>query len=123
MAILTLVDGKKGAGDILVLVTSYDEPLSIAEILYINNCILDSEAMYYPISKGYSGKAYFLNAINELACGVPFERVLEKYGLKRKKSLKIIDKRKQKQSGNLPANRGGRAKISPWSSLNGERSH
>jgi len=52
MAILTLVDGKKGLGDILVLVTSYDEPLSIAEILFINNCILDSEAMYYPISKG-----------------------------------------------------------------------
>jgi len=123
MVVLTLVDGKKGEGDILVLVTSYDEPLSIAEILYINKCVLDSEAMYYPISEGYIGKAYFLNAINELACGVPFERVLEKYGLKRKKSLKIIDKRKQKQSGNLPANRGGRAKISPWSSLNGEISH
>jgi hypothetical protein len=123
MAILTLLDGKKGPGDILVLVRSYDEPLSIAEILYINNCILDSEAMYYPISKGYSGKAYFLNAINELACGVPFERVLEKYGLKRKKRLKIIDKRKQKQSGDLLADRGGRAKISPWSSLNSEKSH
>jgi hypothetical protein len=94
MALLTLVSGRKGQGDILVLVSSYNEPLSIAELLYLNKCIMDSEASYYPISEGYSGKAYFLNAINELACGVPFERVLEKYGLKRKKNLNIIDKRK-----------------------------
>lgn len=94
MAILTLVDGKKGPGDILVLVESYTEPLTFAEILYINKCVLDSEAMYYPISGGNIGKAMFLNAINELACGVPFDRVLEHYGLKRKKGLKIIDKRK-----------------------------
>jgi len=96
MAILTLVDGKKGPGDILVLVTSYEQPLSFAEILFINKCVLDSEHEYYPIAKGNIGKAMFLNAINELACGVPFERVLERYGLKRKaKSLKIVDKRKK----------------------------
>jgi len=95
MAILTLVDGKKGPGDILVLVTSYDQPLTFAEILFINKCVLDSEAIYYPISEGNIGKAMFLNAINELACGVPFEKVLERYGLKRKgKKLNIVDKRK-----------------------------
>jgi hypothetical protein len=97
MVILTLVDGKKGPGDILVLVTSYDSPLTFAEILYINKCVLDSEDIYYPISQGNIGKAMFLNAINELACGVPFERVLERYGLKRKTGLNVVDKRKKPQ--------------------------
>ena len=98
MAILTLVDGKKGPGDILVLVTSYESPLSFAELLFINKCVLDSESLYYPISQGNIGKAMFLNALNELACGVPFARVLERYGLNRKgKQLNIIDKRKNVQ--------------------------
>jgi hypothetical protein len=100
MAILTLVDGKKGPGDILVLVTSYDSPLTFAEILYINKCVLDSEDVYYPISAGNLGKAMFLDAINELACGVPFERVLGRYGLKRKTGLNIVDKRKKPKSPN-----------------------
>jgi hypothetical protein len=82
---------------------------------------LDSEAAYYPVQKGFIGKAMLLNALNEISQGVPFEKVLERYKLKRKKkSLNIIDKRKQKQSGNFLVNRGGRAKMSPWSSLNGE---
>ena len=123
MVLLTLVDGKKGPGDILVLVTAYNEPLSFGEWLFLGKCYLDSEDMYYPIREGFIGKAMLLNAINEISQGVPFEKVLERYKLKRKKkSLNIIDKRKQKQSGNLLANRGGRAKMSPWSSLNGERS-
>jgi hypothetical protein len=57
--------------------------------------------MYYPISRGNIGKAMFLNAINELACGVPFDRVLEHYGLKRKKGLKVIDKRKAADRASL----------------------
>ena len=95
MVLLTLVDGKKGPGDILVLLTAYNEPMSIAEVLFLVDCIMDSECMYYPISKGYSGKAYFLNAVVELACGVPFERVLDKYGLKGKKRPNVKDERKQ----------------------------
>jgi hypothetical protein len=95
MAILTLVDGKKGPGDIVVLITSYEQPLSFAEVLFINKCILDSEASYYPVCKGNLGKAMFLNAVNELACGVPFQKVLERYGLDRKRPLNIVDKRKE----------------------------
>jgi len=95
MAILRLVDGSKGPGDVLVLVTSYDQPLSFAEWLFLGKCYLDSEALYYPINEGYIGKAMLLNALNELSHGVPFERVLERYGLKRKgKHLNIMDKRK-----------------------------
>ena len=38
MVLLTLVDGKKGPGDILVLVTSYNEPMSIADVLFLLDC-------------------------------------------------------------------------------------
>jgi hypothetical protein len=97
MAILHLVDGRKGDNDILVLIEAYTEPLSLPELLFIIKCVLQSEDSYYPISEGKIGKAMFLNAVNELACGVPFNRVLERYGLNRKgKSLRIIDKRKRK---------------------------
>jgi hypothetical protein len=99
MAILTLIDGKKGFGDILVLVSAYNEPLSFGEWLFLGKCYLDSEAMYYPIQKGYIGKAMLINALNEVSQGVPLERVLERYKLKRKENgLKIIDKRKSKCS-------------------------
>lgn len=97
MAILKLVDGRKGPGDVLVLVTSYDEPLSFGEWLFIGKNYLDSEDSYYPIKDGFIGKAMLLNALNELACGVPFDKVLERYGLKRKAGLNIIDKRQSKQ--------------------------
>jgi hypothetical protein len=92
MVLLTLVRGKKGPKDIIVLVTSYNEPLSFAEWLFIGKCYLDSEASYYPVSEGYLGKAMLLNALNELAHGVSFEKVLERYKLNRKKKLNIIDK-------------------------------
>jgi hypothetical protein len=95
MVLLTLVNGKKGEGDILVLVTAYGEPLSFAEWLFIGKCYLDSEASYYPISQGFIGKAMLLNALNELSHGVDFNRVLERYGLGRKRKLNIVDKRKE----------------------------
>ncbi len=95
MVLLTLVDGKKGPDDILVLVTAYTEPLSFAEWLFIGKCYFDSEASYYPIQDGYIGKAMLMNALNEISHGVDFERVLERYKLKRKdRNLKVIDKRK-----------------------------
>jgi len=94
MAILTLVDGKKGVHDIVVLVTAYGEPLSLAEWLFIGKCYLESEASYYSVERGYLGKAYLLNALNEIAFGVPFEKVLERYKLPNK--LKVVDKRKRK---------------------------
>ena len=94
MVVLHLIDGKKGPYDVLVLVEAYTEPLSLPELLFIIKSVLDSEDSYYPVNGGRLGKAMFLSAIIELACGVPFERVLERYGLNRKKGLKIIDKRK-----------------------------
>ena len=96
MVCLTLVDGRKGVGDTLVLVTAYGEPLSFTELLFLAKHYFDSEASCYPIEEGYRGKAMLMNAINEIACGVPFDKVLEHYGLKRKgKKLNIVDKRKR----------------------------
>ena len=100
MVLLKLVEGRKGPNDILVLVTAYGEPLSFAEWLFIGKCYLDSEASYYPVSKGYIGKAMLLNALNELAHGVDFEKVLESYKLDRK--LNIIDKRKSVSNSEKP---------------------
>ena len=94
MVSLILVDGRKGRKDVLVLVRANSEPLSFAEWLFIGKCYLDSEASYYPINKGYLGKAMLLNALNELAHGVSFKTVLERYGLSRKiNRLNILDKR------------------------------
>jgi hypothetical protein len=95
MVLFTLIDGKKGIGDTLVLVTAYYEPLTFSEWLFLGKCYLDSEAMYYPIRSGYVGKAMLMNALTEISHGVPFDNVLERYKLKRKgRNLNIIDKRK-----------------------------
>lgn len=95
MVLLTLVDGKKGPGDTLVLVTAYNEPLSFAEWLFIGKCYLDSEGSYYPISEGFTGPCMLIEAILEISHGVKFEMILDKFKLKQKgKTLKIVDKRK-----------------------------
>jgi hypothetical protein len=118
MVLLELVDGKKGPGDILVLVTAYNEPLSFGEWLFLGKCYLDSEAVYYPIQEGYIGKAMLMNAINEISQGVPFEKVLERYKLKRKgKGLNVVDKRKR-ANVNFDVNRGVEVKISSLNAAN-----
>ena len=68
------VDGKKGLGDTLVLVTAYGEPLTFGEWLFLGKCHLDSEAMYYPVQNGYVGKTMLLNAINEISQGFHLRR-------------------------------------------------
>jgi hypothetical protein len=118
MVLFTLIDGRKGPGDILVLVTAYDEPLSFGEWLFLGKCYLDSEAVYYPIKKGYIGRAMLLNALTEISQGVPFEKVLERYKLKRKgKGLNIVDKRKR-ANVDFGANRGVEVEMGSLRSAN-----
>lgn len=93
MVKLTLIDGKKGEGDILVLIEANNEPFGLHELLFILKCIFDSEDSYYPISNGFRGKAMLASAIVELICGVPLEDVLKRYGLS--SSFRIVDKRKK----------------------------
>jgi len=109
VVLLTLVDGKKGPGDTLVLVTAYGEPLSFAEWLFIGKCYLDSEASYYPIQKGFLGEAMLLHALDEISRGIPFDKVLERYKLK-DSGLKIIDKRKARAFDKKVIHHGGIAK-------------
>jgi len=111
VVLLTLVDGKKGLGDTLVLVTAYNEPLTFAEWLFIGKCYLDSEASYYPIQKGYLGEAMLVHALDEISRGIPFDKVLERYKLKRKgRGLKIIDKRRARTISQKVIHQGGIAK-------------
>ena len=95
MVLFTLVDGKKGLNDIMALITAYNEPLSFSEWLFIGKCYLDSEASYYPIHRGFLGKAMLLNALIEISHGVDFTKVLKRYKLKNK-HLRILDKRKRR---------------------------
>ena len=95
MVLFELVDGRKGEGDTLVLVTAYGEPLSFHELLFILKYYFNSEHSYYPVTNGYLGKGMLLSAINCVAVGVPLDTVLKRFKLDRKtKKLNIIDKRK-----------------------------
>ena len=109
MVLITLVNGRKGPNDVLVKLTAYDEVLTFAQWLYVGKWYLDSEASYYPIEKGFIGKAMLMNAFNEISQGVPFEMVLKRYKLT-KKGLIIKDERKRTKI--LGENRGGNVKIS-----------
>lgn len=95
-----------------MLVSSYNEPLTFGEWLFLGKCYLDSESMYYPIENGFIGKAMLMNALTEISQGVPYEKVIKRYKLDQgKKSLKVIDKR---------AGRGGMPKQSPIQALNSQ---
>ena len=85
MVLLELVDGHKGKGDVLILITAYGEPLSFYELLFILQHYFDSENRYYPVSEGYLGKGMLLSAIGCVACGVPLDTVLRKFKLYRKR--------------------------------------
>ena len=93
MAVFTLVDGKKSPLDTIVLLTCYQDALTLAELLYLNKCVMDSDHVNYRIEEGKLGKAMFLSAVCELALGIPFQRILERYDLTKKAKLNIIDKR------------------------------
>jgi hypothetical protein len=94
MVLFVLENGRKGPNDVVVRVFAYGEVFSLAEFLFLAKQIFDSEASCYPVSEGFIGKAMLLNALNELSHGVPFEKVLERYGLKRKgKTVNVVDRR------------------------------
>jgi len=103
VVLFTLVDGKKGPNDVLVLVTAYNEPLSFYELLFILKHYFDSEHSYYPVSEGYLGKGMLLSAVNCVAVGVPLDTILRKFQLDQKgKKLNIKDKRKSVSDSEKP---------------------
>jgi len=94
MVRLTLVDGHKGPGDILVLLTCNRQPLKFAEWLYIGLHYLSSEASYYPKSRGYAGSEYLMNALDDLVYNaLSLKEVLHKYQLDDRIGLDVVDER------------------------------
>lgn len=85
-----VVKGHKGPNDKLVLVTSYGEPLSFSDLLFILKTYFESEDSYYPIEEGFQGKAMLLKAIIDVYSGIPLERVLKAYKLDRKAGKTLI---------------------------------
>ena len=94
MVQLTLVNGHKGKGDILVLLTCNRQPLTFEEWLFIGLHYLASEDSYYPRSQGYAGSEYLMNALDDLVHnGLDLRTVLSKYQLNGKRGLDIVDER------------------------------
>lgn len=94
MNLLTLVDGRKGEDDILVLLRCHDEPLTFAELLFILGEYFKSEDSYYPRKQGFAGSRYLLDAILDVYHGATVPEVCRKYQLELK--LNTIDRRRPK---------------------------
>lgn len=90
-----LVQGRKGENDVLVEVYAQGEVLSFSEVLFLLDKYFQSEEDYYPKPK-YEGSTMLMKAVLEIYSGIPFETVLEKYGLSRKtRKLDVEDKRRK----------------------------
>ena len=94
MVQLTLINGRKGKDDILVLLTCNRQPLTFEEWLFIGLHYLHSEAGYYPKSQGYAGSEYLINALDDLVYnGLSLKEVLHRYQLNETRGLDITDER------------------------------
>lgn len=91
MVILKLEQGNKSSQDRIIKIWAKGEIITLEDILRILDIIFKSEDSNYPISQGFEGRAYFLKAIIELACGIPLERILKNYKLKKKKLHRVLE--------------------------------
>jgi len=94
--IIKVEKGNKSSQDKIIRIWAKGEIITIKDILRILDSIFKSEDVNYPISKGLEGRSYFFKAIVDVYSGIPLERVLEKYKLKRKRkknSVMAIEKR------------------------------
>ena len=85
--IIKVEKGRKSENDLIIRIWAKGEIITIKDILRILDIIFKSEDANYPISKGFEGRAYFLKAIIDLACGVPLNQILKKYYVKKKNIL------------------------------------
>lgn len=96
-----VVRGQKGLQDKLVKIWAYGEVFSFSDLLFLLKHYFDSEDSYYPINKGFKGRAMLLMAIIEVYTGIPLSRVLKSYKLERKtKKTVIIEKLKNETNPN-----------------------
>ena len=94
MVLFKIEKGRKGSGDRIIRVWAYGEIFTFRDILYMLDVFFKSENSIYPISEGYQGKCMLLKAILEVYSGIPLEKVLKRYGLKREKekTVKVFSK-------------------------------
>jgi len=83
---IKIEQGNKSSQDKIIRIWAKGEIITLKDILRILNIIFKSEDANYPISKGFEGRAYFLKAIIELACGIQLERILKNYRLTKRKT-------------------------------------
>lgn len=81
MVKLEVIQGKKGPGDKLVLLTANREPLRVYHLLKILNILFESEDSIYPPSKGFKGRKMLFRAICDVYHKVPLSLVLQRYKL------------------------------------------
>jgi hypothetical protein len=84
MVQMQMQQGNKSSKDKIIRIWADGEIITLEDILTMLDVIFKSEDSNYPIEVGFEGRAYFLKAIVDLACGIPLERVLKAYRLKRK---------------------------------------
>jgi hypothetical protein len=92
MVKFVLEKGRKSENDTVIVVYADGEVFSFSEILFLLSHYFRSEESYYPKPK-YEGSLMLLKAILEVYSNIPFEIVLKKYGLNRKRKLDIVDNR------------------------------
>lgn len=88
MVQMQMLKGKKSEDDVIIRIWANGEIITLEDILKMLYVIFNSEDSNYPVELGFEGRAYFLKAIIDLACGIPLERVLRNYKLKRKAKVK-----------------------------------
>ncbi len=81
MVKLEVVQGKKGLGDKVVLITANREPLRVYHLLKILSVWFESEDSVYPPSEGYMGRKMLFKAICDVYHKTPVLLVLKRYKL------------------------------------------
>jgi len=90
MVFMKIEQGNKSSEDKIIKIYANGEIITLEDILKMLDIIFKSEDSNYPINQGYEGRAKFLKAIIELACGIPLNRVLKNYKLEKKKPIQKL---------------------------------
>lgn len=86
---IVIEKGIKAEKDRVIRLTSYNEKVTLEEILQILDVIFKAENECYPKPK-YQGSCMLMKAILEVYSGIPLEKVLANYGLTRKGSKTVV---------------------------------
>jgi hypothetical protein len=83
--------GRKAEGDRVIRLTAYNEKVSLAEILQILDVVFRAEEECYP-KPHFQGSCMLMKAILEVYSGIPIEKVLANYGLRKASKTVVVEK-------------------------------